>query len=81
MKAKDAERLGLKATDPEVVFIVENQPPHGDSESPAFQKDGRFDPSAYQNFLRSPQASQFLIGLRSRFATSWWNPSSSSKSS
>jgi len=63
LKAEEAKRLKLKASDQEIVYIVENQPPPEIQQAPRFQKDGRFDPSEYQNFLRTPQASQLLIGL------------------
>lgn len=63
LKARDAERLGIKVTDREIAYIVENFPPNEVREVPAFKREGRFAPDLYQAFLRTPDASQFLLGL------------------
>ncbi len=63
LKQKDAERLGIKATDTEIAFIIQNFPPNEVREVPAFQREGTFAPDLYQNFLRTPDAKQFLFGL------------------
>lgn len=63
LKSKDAERLGVNATDAEIAYIVQNFPPNEVREVPAFQREGAFAPDLYQNFLRTPDAKQFLFGL------------------
>lgn len=63
LKSKDAERLGITVTDNEIAYIVQNFPPNEVREVPAFQREGSFAPDLYQNFLRTPDAEQFLYGL------------------
>jgi len=63
LKSKDAERLGITATDDEIAYIVQNFPPNEVRDVPSFQRDGAFAADLYQNFLRTPDASQFLLGL------------------
>lgn len=63
LKVKDAERLGITSTDNEIAFIVQNFPPNEVRQVEAFQREGRFAPDLYQNFLRTPDAQQFLFGM------------------
>ncbi len=63
LKAEDAKRLKIKPTNQEIAYVVKNQPPAEVRQSPMFQKDGQFDPVAYQNFLRTPDALQYLLGM------------------
>jgi len=65
LKVKNANQLGIKVTDHEIAHIIENFPPAEVQKAEIFQRDGKFDLTAYQNFLRTPQASKFLIGLES----------------
>jgi len=50
----EARRLGLKVTDPEVVFAVKNTPPPDVAQNPAFQTNGRFDPAKWTRALSDP---------------------------
>ena len=50
----EAKRLGLKVTDPEVVFAVKNTPPPDVAQNPVFQTNGRFDPNKWAQALADP---------------------------
>jgi parvulin-like peptidyl-prolyl isomerase len=49
-----AEKAGLEAHDAEVVLMLKTSPPNVLMTAPAFQTDGKFDPSKYQAALRDP---------------------------
>ncbi|MBI3539976.1 MAG: SurA N-terminal domain-containing protein, partial [Candidatus Eisenbacteria bacterium] len=49
-----ARGLGLKASDQEVVLSLESAPPPALAAAPAFQTNGKFDPSKYVAALRDP---------------------------
>jgi len=51
---QQADRLGLRAYDPEVVWTLRNVPPTMLAQSQAFQTNGRFDMAKYQAALRDP---------------------------
>ncbi len=63
LKMKDAERLGIEVTDNEIAYIVQNFPPNEVRDVESFKREGQFAPDLYQNFLRTPEAKQFLFGL------------------
>jgi parvulin-like peptidyl-prolyl isomerase len=50
----EARRLGLGATDREVVLSLQSAPPPMLAQAPAFQTDGKFDPQKYVAALRDP---------------------------
>ena len=50
----EAQRLGLKATDREVVLSLQSSPPPMLAQAPAFQTDGKFDPQKYVAALKDP---------------------------
>lgn len=50
----EARRLGLRATDQEVVISLKSAPPPMLANSPAFQTNGKFDPQKYVDALRDP---------------------------
>ena len=50
----EARRLGLRATDPEVVLTLQTSPPPMLAQSPSFQTDGKFDPEKYRAALMNP---------------------------
>jgi len=52
--AQQAKKAGLGVTDNEVVVGMRMSPPAVIVTSPAFQTDGRFDPSKYQQALANP---------------------------
>ena len=51
---EQAKRAGLTATDAEVVLTMKTNPPASLVNLPAFQTDGKFDPSKYQAALANP---------------------------
>jgi peptidyl-prolyl cis-trans isomerase D len=50
----EARRLGLKAYDREVVLTLQSSPPPALASAPAFQTNGKFDPSKYVAALHDP---------------------------
>ncbi|MCF7810571.1 peptidylprolyl isomerase [bacterium] len=66
LKMKDSERLDIKITDAEIAHIVEEYPPNEIREIENFQTDGKFDIELYKNFLRDPQALQYLLQIEQR---------------
>ena len=54
MMDRTARRLGLTATDPEVVLGMKTSPPPILLSAPDFQTDGKFDPNKYTAALRNP---------------------------
>ncbi len=63
LKDREAARLGLSVSSKEIAHVIENYPPPEIQQAELFQKDGQFDPQAYKEFLRTPRAREFLIGL------------------
>ena len=63
LKREDSRRLKIELTDEEIAHIVENYPPPQIQEVENFQTDGRFDPVLYKNYLRDPQALQYLLQI------------------
>jgi len=63
LKELDAERQGIKVVDKEIAFIVQNYPPNEVRQVPSFQREGQFAPDLYHAFLRTPDASEFLLNL------------------
>lgn len=51
---EQAERLGLRAYDPEIVWTLKNVPPTLLAQSEAFRTNGQFDPAKYQAALADP---------------------------
>ncbi len=51
----EAKRLGLKASDREVVLSLQTNPPAALASEPVFQTDGKFDPQKYVAALRDPK--------------------------
>ncbi|MFH0765527.1 MAG: peptidylprolyl isomerase [Calditrichota bacterium] len=63
LKNRDAKRLKVTVSDREIAHIIENYPPAEVQQAEIFQKDGKFDLPTYQNFLRTPNATRFLLGM------------------
>lgn len=53
----EAHKMGLGATDREVVLTMRSNPPSMVIMQPAFQTDGKFDPAKYQSALANPNIS------------------------
>ncbi len=55
----EIERLGLTATDDEVLYHLRENPPPFLQNNPTFQTDGNFDPEKYLAALASPQGDEW----------------------
>ena len=66
LKTDEAKRLGLKITDRQIAYIVENFPPNEIQQVESFQRDGKFDIELYREFLRNPQALNYLLDIEKR---------------
>lgn len=54
------EDLGIEATDEEVLYHLENNPPDFLRQNQAFQTNGSFDPEKYQQAIANPQGNEWL---------------------
>jgi len=66
LKYRDARRLGIDVTDRQIAHIVGNYPPQEIQQVETFQIDGKFDIELYRNFLRDPQAVNYLLDIERR---------------
>ena len=57
---KEIEKYGLKATDEEVYFQLENNPPEFLKTQEAFMTEGRFDMGKYLDMLHNPQGNEWI---------------------
>lgn len=55
----EIERLGLQATDEEILYHLRENPPQFLQTNPTFQTDGEFDPEKYLAALASPQGDEW----------------------
>ena len=55
----EIERLGLQATDEEILYHLRENPPQFLQTNPTFQTDGNFDPEKYLAALASPQGDEW----------------------
>jgi len=57
---QEVNRLGLAASDEEVLFHLENEPPSFLQQNPTFQTDGQFDKEKYLKALASPEGDEWV---------------------
>jgi parvulin-like peptidyl-prolyl isomerase len=57
--SSEIERLGLEATDEEILYHLRENPPQFLQTNPTFQTDGKFDPEKYLAALASPQGDEW----------------------
>ena len=57
--SSEIERLGLGATDEEILYHLRENPPQFLQTNPTFQTDGKFDPEKYLAALASPQGDEW----------------------
>ena len=57
--SQEVERLGITASDQEVIFHLENNPPQFLQQNPNFQTEGVFDLNKYKNALANPQGNEW----------------------
>ena len=66
LKLNDARKLGIKVSKYEIAHYVKNYPPKEVQDAEIFQLDGKFNPSAYRDFLQTPQAIPYLRDIEPR---------------
>ncbi len=66
LKLNDARKLGIKVSKYEIAHYVENYPTQEVLDAEIFQRNGKFDPSAYRDFLQTPQAVPYLRDIEPR---------------
>ena len=57
--SQEVQKIGLKASDKEVMYHLENQPPAFLQQNPTFQTDGKFDLDKYLNALANPNGDEW----------------------
>jgi len=67
---EEIRRLKIPVTDSEVAYAVRNSPPDFIRQHEAFQTDGKFDMSKYQQFLADPSAARDLMMIESSYRQS-----------
>lgn len=63
LKLQDARRVGVSVTDREVAFILEYYPPDEVRQLDAFKREGKFDLQLYRQFLRRPEAANYIRSM------------------
>jgi peptidyl-prolyl cis-trans isomerase D len=66
----EIKRLRIPVTDREVAYAVRNSPPDFIRNLEAFQTDGKFDMSKYQQFLSDPSAARDLMMIENSYRES-----------
>jgi peptidyl-prolyl cis-trans isomerase D len=61
------QKLGITATDQEIIQAAQSTPPPEVMDSPEFQTNGQFDISKWQRYLASASDPQFLESLEARY--------------
>ncbi|MCX6639878.1 MAG: peptidylprolyl isomerase [bacterium] len=67
---REVKSSGIKVSDKEIAFLVQNSPPDFIKQNEYFQKDSTFDMAKYQEFLRNPAAAQDLMMLEDSYRKS-----------
>ncbi|MFL3006138.1 MAG: peptidylprolyl isomerase [Candidatus Neomarinimicrobiota bacterium] len=57
---QEVERLGIKASNKEVMYHLENQPPTFLQQNPTFQTEGKFDLDKYLTALANPTGDEWV---------------------
>ena len=57
---QEVEKLGIKASNEEVMYHLENQPPIFLKQNPTFQTEGKFDLNKYLNALANPSGDEWV---------------------
>ena len=58
--SQEVEKLGIKASNKEVMYHLENQPPTFLQQNPTFQTEGKFDLNKYLNALANPNGDEWV---------------------
>lgn len=67
---QEVQKLGIRISDKEIAYLVQNNPPDFIRQNEHFQTDGSFDPAKYQDFLRNPAAARDLMMLEESYRKS-----------
>ncbi len=57
---QEVKKLGIKASNEEVMYHLENQPPAFLQQNPTFQTEGKFDFNKYLNALANPNGDEWV---------------------
>ena len=57
---QEVEKLGIRASNEEVMYHLENQPPPFLKQNPSFQTEGKFDSDKYLEALANPNNDEWL---------------------
>ncbi|MFH1862578.1 MAG: peptidylprolyl isomerase, partial [bacterium] len=63
----EIRKQGIRATNKEIAFLLQNAPPQFIRENEHFQTNGQFDQQKYQEFLRNPAAARDLIMIEQSY--------------
>lgn len=63
----EVQKQGIKATDQEIAYLIQNSPPDWIRNNEYFQTDGQFDMKKYESFLRNPQAARDLMMIEDNY--------------
>lgn len=58
--SQEVEKLGITASNEEVMYHLENQPPAFLQQNPTFQTDGKFDINKYLDALANPNGDEWM---------------------
>ena len=58
--SQEVEKLGIKASNEEVMYHLENQPPAFLQQNPTFQTEGKFDINKYLDALANPNGDEWM---------------------
>tara|TARA_B100001250_G_C19805126_1_gene792936 strand:+ start:831 stop:2666 length:1836 start_codon:yes stop_codon:yes gene_type:complete len=57
--SQEVEKLGISASNEEVLYYLENSPPPFLTQNPSFQTDGKFDSEKFKQALSNPQGDEW----------------------
>jgi len=67
---QEVKRLGLRANDKEIAYLIRTMPPDFIRENEYFKTDGNFDPKKYEEYLRNPEAARDLVMIEDSYRKS-----------
>lgn len=67
---REVRKLGIRASDKEIAYLVQHSPPDFIRQNEHFQTDGKFDPQKYEQYLRNPAAARDLMMIEESYRKS-----------
>ncbi|HEX7342722.1 MAG TPA: peptidylprolyl isomerase [bacterium] len=67
---QEVQRLGIRANDKEIAYLIRTMPPDFIRENEYFQTEGVFDPQKYEEYLRNPAAARDLMMIEDSYRKS-----------